>query len=142
MRADPEPDAPPNGGHHAQGQPSPTGSPRGRGERPADLVLRGGRVFDLVTGDLEESDVAICGDTVVGLHARYDGVREIDVAGRILVPGFIDAHLHIESSLVTPFEFDRCVTPARRHHRDLRPARDRERPAAWRASPTSSRRRR
>ncbi len=84
---------------------------QGRGARPADLVLRGGRVFDLVTGDLTLTDVAICGDTIVGTHADYEAVREIDVTGRILVPGFIDTHLHIESSLVTPFEFDRCVTP-------------------------------
>lgn len=84
---------------------------QGRGAVPADLVLKGGRVLDLVTGDLAVMDVAICGDTIVGTHADYAGVREIDCAGRILVPGFIDTHLHIESSLVTPYEFDRCVTP-------------------------------
>ena len=84
---------------------------QGRGILPADLVLKGGRVFDLVTGDLVETDVAICGDTIVGVFGSYEGKREIDVSGKVLVPGFIDTHLHIESSLVTPFEFDRCVTP-------------------------------
>lgn len=84
---------------------------QGRGDAPADLVLKGGRVFDLIAGDLVESDVAICGDTIVGTFGTYNGRREIDVAGRVLVPGFIDTHLHIESSLVTPFEFDRCVAP-------------------------------
>ena len=84
---------------------------QGRGITPADLVLKGGRVFDLITGDLVETDVAICGDTIVGVFGSYQGKREIDVSGRILVPGFIDTHLHIESSLVTPFEFDRCVSP-------------------------------
>ena len=84
---------------------------QGRGVAPADLVLKGGRVFDLVTGDLTETDVAICGDTIVGLHDTYQGQVEIDCAGKILVPGFIDTHLHIESSLITPFEFDRCVGP-------------------------------
>lgn len=84
---------------------------QGRGLQPADLVLKGGRIFDLITGDLVETDVAICGDTIVGTFGTYQGLREIDVSGRILVPGFIDTHLHIESSLVTPFEFDRCVTP-------------------------------
>ncbi len=83
----------------------------GRGVVPADLVLRGGCVFDLITGELVETDVAICGDTIVGVFGSYQGRREIDVSGRILVPGFIDTHLHIESSLVTPQEFDRCVTP-------------------------------
>lgn len=84
---------------------------QGRGEIPADIVLRGGRVFDLVTGDIIDGDVAICGDTIVGTGADYEGVEIVDVSGLTLVPGFIDTHLHIESSLVTPFEFDRLVTP-------------------------------
>jgi len=84
---------------------------QGAGDEPADLVLRGGRVLDLVTGALLDGDVAICGDTIVGTMATYEGRRTLDVSGLILVPGFIDTHLHIESSLVTPFEFDRCVTP-------------------------------
>ncbi len=84
---------------------------QGRGAFPADLVLKGGRVFDLITGDLVETDVAICGDTIVGVFGSYQGTREIDVSGKVLVPGFIDTHLHVESSLVTPHEFDRCVTP-------------------------------
>ncbi len=82
-----------------------------RGDAPADLVLRGGRVLDLVTGELLEGDVAIAGDTIVGTCAEYDGLEIRDVSGLILVPGFIDTHLHIESSLVTPLEFDRCVAP-------------------------------
>ena len=84
---------------------------QGRGIARADLVLRGGRVFDLITGDLVQTDVAICGDTIVGVFGAYEGKRVIDVTGKLLVPGFIDTHLHIESSLVTPHEFDRCVTP-------------------------------
>jgi adenine deaminase len=84
---------------------------QGAGTEPADLVLKGGRVFDLVTGSLEEGDVAICGDRIVGTREHYAGKREIDLGGAIVVPGFIDTHLHIESSLVTPHEFDRCVLP-------------------------------
>tara|TARA_B100001146_G_scaffold211075_1_gene209413 strand:- start:1699 stop:3429 length:1731 start_codon:yes stop_codon:yes gene_type:complete len=82
-----------------------------RGDEPADLVLRGGQVFDLVTGSMIDGDVAICGETIVGIGARYEARAVIDVTGLTLVPGFIDTHLHVESSLVTPFEFDRCVTP-------------------------------
>ncbi|WP_022707531.1 adenine deaminase [Paracoccus zeaxanthinifaciens] len=82
-----------------------------RGDMQAELVLRGGRVLDLVTGDLLEGDVAICGDRIAGIAADYNGAQVIDVSGMVLVPGFIDTHLHVESSLVTPFEFDRCVTP-------------------------------
>jgi adenine deaminase len=84
---------------------------QGVGREPADLVLKGGRFFDLVTGELVESDIAICGERIVGTCGSYSGANEIDIAGRIVVPGFIDTHLHIESSLVTPHEFDRCVLP-------------------------------
>lgn len=82
-----------------------------RGDDIADLVLRGGQVFDLITGSLIAGDVAICGDVIVGIGADYQARQVIDVTGLVLVPGFIDTHLHVESSLVTPFEFDRCVTP-------------------------------
>lgn len=84
---------------------------QGVGREPADIVLKGGQFFDLVTGDLVASDIAICGDRIVGTCAEYQGREEIDISGRIVVPGFIDTHLHIESSLVTPHEFDRCVLP-------------------------------
>ncbi|TCN32413.1 adenine deaminase [Sinorhizobium americanum] len=84
---------------------------QGVGRKPADIVLKGGRFFDLVTGELVASDIAISGDRIVGTCDDYEGREEIDVSGRIVVPGFIDTHLHIESSLVTPHEFDRCVLP-------------------------------
>ncbi|RVH16345.1 amidohydrolase family protein, partial [Sinorhizobium meliloti] len=84
---------------------------QGVGREPADIVLKGGRFFDLVTGELVASDIAISGERIVGTCGDYEGREEIDVTGRIVVPGFIDTHLHIESSLVTPHEFDRCVLP-------------------------------
>lgn len=84
---------------------------QGVGRTPADIVLKNGRYFDLVTGELVSSDIAICGDTIVGTCEDYEGREEIDISGKIVVPGFIDTHLHIESSLVTPYEFDRCVLP-------------------------------
>ncbi len=83
----------------------------GRGDIPADLVLKGGLVFDLVTGEMVHGDVAIAGEFIVGTGETYTGTTEIDVTGRTLVPGFIDTHLHIESSLIIPLEFDRCVAP-------------------------------
>ncbi len=82
-----------------------------RAETPCDLLLQGGQVFCVVTGALLTADVAICGDRIAGVGTGYVGTRVVDVTGKILVPGFIDTHLHIESSLVTPFEFDRCVAP-------------------------------
>lgn len=84
---------------------------QGAGREPADIVLKGGRFLDLITGELVESDIAICEDRIVGTFGTYRGKHEIDVSGRIVVPGFIDTHLHIESSQVTPHEFDRCVLP-------------------------------
>jgi adenine deaminase len=83
----------------------------GQGKTPADIVLKGGRVFDLVTGTVSEGDVAIVGERIVGVGGDYQGIRTVDAADRIVVPGFIDTHLHIESSLITPGEFDRCVLP-------------------------------
>jgi adenine deaminase len=71
--------------------------------------LKGGRFFDLVSGELINSDIAICGDMIAGTFGEYSGKQEIDISGKIVVPGFIDTHLHVESSLVTPLEFDRCV---------------------------------
>ena len=82
---------------------------QGRGLAEADIVLKGGRIFDLVAGALIKSDVAICNDRIVGTQGDYRGAIEIDVAGKVIVPGFIDTHLHVESSLITPLEFDRCV---------------------------------
>ncbi|MDX0682879.1 adenine deaminase [Sinorhizobium medicae] len=84
---------------------------QGVGRGPAEIVLKGGRFFDLVTGELVASDIAISGGRIVGTCGDYQGREEIDVTGRVIVPGFIDTHLHIESSLVTPHEFDRCVLP-------------------------------
>jgi len=84
---------------------------QGSGAIPADLVLRGARMLDLITGELLDGDIAICGQTIVGTQARYEGAQVMDCAGLIAVPGFIDTHCHVESSLVTPYEFERCVAP-------------------------------
>jgi adenine deaminase len=81
------------------------------GATPADLVLKDARILDIVTGDVTRGDVAMCGDMIVGTHETYAGAQEIDAGGRFVVPGFIDSHVHTESTLVTPGEFDRCVLP-------------------------------
>jgi adenine deaminase len=84
---------------------------QGHGDEPADLVVKGAKLLDLVGGDLVETDIAICGDTIVGTYGSYEGKRVVEAKGLVAVPGFIDTHLHIESSLVTPLEFERCVLP-------------------------------
>jgi len=82
-----------------------------RGHARADLVIKGARLLNVATGSLDAGDIAVCGDLIVGTHEDYRGEVEIDARGRIAAPGFIDTHLHVESSLVTPFEFERCVLP-------------------------------
>ncbi len=81
------------------------------GRQPADLVVRNARILNLVTGELQSGDIAVCGSLIVGTFDSYRGVEEIDAQGRFAVPGFIDSHVHCESTLVTPLEFDRCVLP-------------------------------
>jgi adenine deaminase len=83
----------------------------GQGKLPADIVIKNVQLLDVITGAITTTDIAIVADRIVGTHAEYEGKEIIDGRGRFAVPGFIDTHLHIESSLVTPFEFDRCVLP-------------------------------
>ncbi|MEQ5773902.1 adenine deaminase [Thalassospira sp. NFXS8] len=83
----------------------------GQGKVPADIVIRNVGLLDVMTGAVTITDIAIVDDRIVGTHASYRGDVEIDGTGRFAAPGFIDTHLHIESSLVTPLEFDRCVLP-------------------------------
>jgi adenine deaminase len=79
-----------------------------RGDEPADLVLSGGHVLSVFTKEWLEVDVAIRDGHIVGL-GRYEGRERIDVSGAYLVPGFIDAHMHIESSKLMVDEFARAV---------------------------------
>ena len=81
-----------------------------RGEAPADLLLRNAQVFDAFSGSFFEGDVAVAEGTIVGFGAT-DARRTVDLEGAALVPGFIDAHLHLESSQLTPAEFARAVLP-------------------------------
>ena len=84
---------------------------RAQGREPASLVLKNVSVFHLTTGEIRREEIALCGDRIAGVGAGYEGEREIDCAGLFAVPGFIDAHVHVESCMVTPFEFERCVLP-------------------------------
>jgi adenine deaminase len=81
-----------------------------RGDEPAELVLAGGRVLSVFTKEWLDVDVAIQDGHVVGL-GRYEGRERLNVEGAYLVPGFIDAHMHIESSKLTVDEFAKAVLP-------------------------------
>src|SRR5688572_26919363 len=82
-----------------------------RGDERADVVVRGGRVLCVFTREWLETDVAVADGYVAGLGDDYDGADEIDATGRYVVPGFIDAHLHLESSKLLVDEFARLVLP-------------------------------
>jgi adenine deaminase len=81
-----------------------------RGDEPADLVVRGGRVFSVFTREWLDVDVAIVDGVIAGL-GRYEGRETIDASGGYVVPGFIDAHMHLESPKLMVDEFARLVLP-------------------------------
>ena len=81
-----------------------------RGDEPADVVVRGGRVLSVFTREWLDVDVAIADGWIAGLGS-YDGREVVDASGRYVVPGFIDAHVHLESSKLLPDEFARLVLP-------------------------------
>jgi adenine deaminase len=81
-----------------------------RGDEAADLVLRGGRVFSAFTREWLEGDLAIADGYVAGL-GDYEGAETLDASGRYVVPGFIDAHMHLESSKLLVDEFAKLVLP-------------------------------
>jgi adenine deaminase len=81
-----------------------------RGDEPADLVVRGGKVLSVFTREWLEVDVAIVDGWIAGL-GNYEGRETIEAAGNWVVPGFIDAHMHLESSKLLVDEFARLVLP-------------------------------
>jgi adenine deaminase len=81
-----------------------------RGDEPADLVVRGGRVLSVFTREWLDQDVAVADGFVAGL-GDYEGEEQLDATGRWVVPGFIDAHVHLESSKLLVDEFARLVLP-------------------------------
>ena len=81
-----------------------------RGDEPADVVVRGGRVLSVFTREWLEADVAIVDGMIAGVGS-YDGAETVDAAGRFVVPGFIDAHMHLESVKLLVDEFARLVLP-------------------------------
>lgn len=80
------------------------------GREKADLVLKNATFVNVFSGELDTCDIAVAEGLIVGL-GQYQGFEEVDMTGRIVCPGFIDAHIHLESSLVSPAEFARAVIP-------------------------------
>jgi adenine deaminase len=80
-----------------------------RGDLPADLLLRGGRVVNVFSGEIESVDIAIVDGMIAGVGEGYESRGAIDLDGAYVCPGFIDAHVHIESSLCCPSEFAKAI---------------------------------
>jgi adenine deaminase len=79
-----------------------------RGDRPVDLLIRNARLVNVFVGAVVETDIAVSAGYVVGFGS-CEALETVDLRGRYAAPGFIDAHVHIESALVTPAEFARAV---------------------------------
>ena len=80
------------------------------GREPADLVLKNATYVNVFSNELCHGDIAVAEGLIVGMGA-YNGIEEVDVSGKIVLPGFVDAHIHLESSLVSPTEFAKAVLP-------------------------------
>ncbi len=78
------------------------------GRQPADLVLRNGKIVNVLSCEIHEGDVAIAGEYIVGIGA-YEGREVVDLKGQYVCPGFIDGHVHIESSMLSVPEFAKVV---------------------------------
>ena len=77
---------------------------------PADLVVKNGKIIDVFTLSIIEADIAIADGVIVGI-GQYDGNNVVDAKGKYISPTFIDGHVHIESSMVTPKEFSKLLVP-------------------------------
>ena len=80
------------------------------GQIPAETVIKNCKVLDVFSGKFVEGDIALCGDQIAGV-GQYQGETEVDAQGRYAVPGFIDSHIHIESSYLCPEELGRMLVP-------------------------------
>ena len=80
------------------------------GREKADLVLKNATYVNVFSNELRTCDIAVANGLIVGM-GKYEGEQELDMTGKIVCPGFVDAHIHLESSLVSPREFAKAVLP-------------------------------
>ena len=81
------------------------------GEDPCDLVIKGGTIANVLSMEYEKLDIAVKDGIIVGIGEGYEGIETVDASGAILMPGMIDGHLHIESTMLTPSAFASAVVP-------------------------------
>lgn len=81
------------------------------GRQKADLVLKNATYVNVFCNELSHGDIAVAGGLIAGMGEHYEGAVEIDMGGKLVLPGFVDAHIHLESALVSPKEFANAVIP-------------------------------
>lgn len=82
-----------------------------RGDEPADLVLRNAQLVNVLSAEVHPADIAVADGVIAGTARGYQGKERVDLDGLFVAPGFIDAHVHVESAMVPPREFARAVVP-------------------------------
>jgi len=83
-----------------------------KGEEIADIVIKNANIINVLSGDIHRGDVAVMDGKIVGIGKDYKGHKEIDINGSYLSPSFLDGHVHLESSMLSPFEFAKAVIPS------------------------------
>ena len=81
------------------------------GRQKADLVLKNATYVNVFCNQLSRGDIAVASGLIAGMGEHYEGEIEVDMSGKLVLPGFVDAHIHLESSLVSPKEFAKAVLP-------------------------------
>ena len=81
------------------------------GRQKADLVLKNATYVNVFCNELSHGDIAVAEGLIAGMGEHYEGAVEIDMGGKLVLPGFVDAHIHLESALVSPKEFANAVIP-------------------------------
>ena len=80
------------------------------GRTPADIVIKNCKVIDVYNAEVIDGDIALCDGLIAGV-GKYSGLKEIEAYGQYAAPGFIDSHIHVESTYVSPEELGRLIVP-------------------------------
>ncbi len=82
-----------------------------RGEQPADIIISNGKIINVFNGEIEEGNIAISGEYIAGIGDYTESKTTVDIQGKYIAPGFINGHVHIESSMLDIPEYSRAVVP-------------------------------
>ena len=83
-----------------------------KGEEIADIVIKNANIINVLSGDIHRGDVAVVNGKIIGIGNDYKGKEEIDINGSYLSPSFLDGHVHLESAMISPYEYAKAVIPS------------------------------